>query len=1349
MPIKRALSSNKLFLPALTSVAVVALFALYDMGWVTRQQAYYNDRAFRVLDVIGVRIVTALGGLKNILASSTYTIDPGAAPERPALYVQNVLGLSPGDIANDVPVAMRRRLEAVSDETTAKAPFRMSLMPNRRGFWIHAEYVEPKPNAPLRCDANSAEYYSCLDVNLAPVVAPLISALSEGLFNDLFIADATGHVLYQHSPSPLRATELKPWIANAIAPPKSGDKADAPKVQDLSFDASDQRAIQIGDAKYRLYVQPLALKLDNNERLVVAGIRDVERLEMQALSVPHGVVVWVTLLLAAIFTFTWPILKIWYMSEAERLQHKQAVTLIVTVLWGAAFATAIVLWGAYEWRAPEREDTKLERFANAIETNLRKELNLALSVLERSRAADYPIAFQATKIYASRFFAPPVSDYPYFSYMFWVNGAGAQTLKLTADPQGTPLRSVAAAEYFKRAKEAHDSASAENLFSTPRDGSPGRHRYWLEPLRSPSTDEFLTILAMPAELPPAGTTPVSASKAPVVKVMAVRLESIWQSVLPRGYGFAIVDGDGLVKFHSNPAHNLVEDFTRETQSDRALAALLRQHGAGIVRTTYMGRPEIVRVAPLRAIDGAGWSLLTFHDTRDDEAVNVAMVMSPLWMFGLPLGIVALIVLPFAKQLQYPLAWAWPRHDAALIYGRSGVFNLMLLMAAFVGFADRSLLTDSAICLTAIGLALAYFATVERLPRVALALEIVAVVVFGYLVRHSAAFYGVAAYFVLAMLCAWAPRAQAPVRRWPGSRVYPFGAASLLLIVIALPMATVFKGTVESVERLALMREQLSVAVALAAREERVEQLYTRLGAPALGPERIDLRLDRYDDALVQTGDPPLQADASSPCLPIPGCPLTSEQVRFVLDRFIGYTIEKLARTDAGAELGALSRISDNNPAASIQWTRTGVRLPKGGQIVMQAALPRTRAETIRSAFPRWAGVGRRGGLGITAIWLGLGVWLYVITRQLFFATYRSAPPLETRARGQLADRHTIVLGPPRSGKRHYVGAFGSRVTVIDLRVLALEGSPWTLPDGLSDIVALDHFDHDIDQPAANAEKLRLVETLMLTSKKTVYLLSAVDPVYYLASGFPQTMVAEGTPAAEAMLLLDRWSEVLSRFETVLVEDRSVAPFAAFVERLRGRPFWREPAHARALECACRECDRTPHLRHLGRRLLIQQEGNAGLNEDMMLGLVADRASAYYRALWTTCSKQERLALFQLAADGWVNPKNKDAIMELDRRGLITSPRGFRVMNETFRRFVSASTYPNEVAEWETQERQSTWRALKLSLGIAGLLGAVWLFYAQQEFFDSSLAYIGGSITAATTLLKLVSDMRQKAGGKAV
>ena len=211
-------------------------------------------------------------------------------------------------------------------------------------------------------------------------------------------------------------------------------------------------------------------------------------------------------------------------------------------------------------------------------------------MLERASAAQFPSRFQTVNVLTPPLFTAPLTSYPYFSYIFWIDRDGTQTLKLTADAQGTPRRSVKDTEYFRRAKEAFESRSDNGLFDTPRaDGSAGSHRYWLEPLRSPSTDEFLAVMAIPAEPSPVARGGKTA--APVVaKVMAARLESLSQPVLPRGYGFAIVDGDGQVKFHSNPAHNLSEDFAKETQSDRALVALLRQHGgASCRRRTWGGR----------------------------------------------------------------------------------------------------------------------------------------------------------------------------------------------------------------------------------------------------------------------------------------------------------------------------------------------------------------------------------------------------------------------------------------------------------------------------------------------------------------------------------------------------------------------------------------------------------------------------------------------------------------------------------------------------------------------------------------------------------------------------------------
>jgi hypothetical protein len=113
----------------------------------------------------------------------------------------------------------------------------------------------------------------------------------------------------------------------------------------------------------------------------------------------------------------------------------------------------------------------------------------------------------------------------------------------------------------------------------------------------------------------------------------------------------------------------------------------------------------------------------------------------------------------------------------------------------------------------------------------------------------------------------------------------------------------------------------------------------------------------------------------------------------------------------------------------------------------------------------------------------------------------------------------------------------------------------------------------------------------------------------------------------------------------------------------------------------------------------------------------------------------------LAEDGWANCKNETAIHQLERRSLITRPDGLRIMNESFRQFVRHSQYREEIESWEQEGGQSVWQSVKLSLGITAVLGAAWLFYSQQQFFNSLVGYISAFGTATAVLVKWFADLR--------
>ena len=244
-----------------------------------------------------------------------------------------------------------------------------------------------------------------------------------------------------------------------------------------------------------------------------------------------------------------------------------------------------------------------------------------------------------------------------------------------------------------------------------------------------------------------------------------------------------------------------------------------------------------------------------------------------------------------------------------------------------------------------------------------------------------------------------------------------------------------------------------------------------------------------------------------------------------------------------------------------------------------------------------------------------------------------------------------------------------------------------------------------DMPGAlNLKKLELLERLDHVEHRKIILLSTVDPMFYLVSGFPGVVSANPDEWASSVQILDRWAALLSGFHKARFEDKSTRRFSRRLgveQKKRCQPGQGDRKSRLALmliNVVRQECDHTGPLRRIGFPLLLsrlqnlQETKESFLREEIMED-VLDRADAYYRSLWSTCTKDERLVLYQLAKDGWANPKNRKAIQDLIRRGLVVRSSGFHIMNRSFRQFVLDYQYPEEVAAWDQEIKLSSWRAV--------------------------------------------------------
>jgi hypothetical protein len=84
---------------------------------------------------------------------------------------------------------------------------------------------------------------------------------------------------------------------------------------------------------------------------------------------------------------------------------------------------------------------------------------------------------------------------------------------------------------------------------------------------------------------------------------------------------------------------------------------------------------------------------------------------------------------------------------------------------------------------------------------------------------------------------------------------------------------------------------------------------------------------------------------------------------------------------------------------------------------------------------------------------------------------------------------------------------------------------------------------------------------------------------------------------------------------------------------------------------------------------------------------------------------------------------------------------FRILNESFRRFLSSAATSELKQEWQRESRQSGWGRAHGVFFTTMLLIGVFLLTTQNELWQSSAGYVTTALGAFGTLGKLLSTVR--------
>jgi hypothetical protein len=1243
------------------------------------------------------------------------------------------------------------KLEGPARFSGGQEPERVTIIsPDRQSSQLTFEYSGPVAKVGYR-----------VTFGVLATFDDLVGTFGKDVFDNILIVSSTkddNTVIFQKPPSGAQVTRL-----NTVRDRKG---AEVPFASVRS--SSDVFELNLAGATYKAFLQPLRLATTRfpgdafrRETVygdwTVCGLVRADTFRTESLAISYTVVL-VFLFVFVMVTASWPLLKLWSIRTGERLGRSDVILASISVLTISGLLT-FFLADMYAYRRlDDTLDGQLERFAETIVTSFQSEvqqLERALKYLDDRMNDSTTAKFERRKI--KILMDPELNLTPFHAYFEIVSQTGVdgmQVKKWTIKNAPTPLISVAERNYFKKIRKGQGWPL--DFGDTSHSGT-SNVQYWLEPIISWTTGETRVELSRQSD------------KTEQVVSITARLISLQHPVTPPGLGYAVLDEDGTVLFHSDLSRTLAENFVQECDGNRLLRSHLESRASEWINAAYMGRAHRLYIMPLR---GLPWTLIVFRDKEIARTVNLEMLSAAIILYFCG-GLVFL--LPVLLFCMWRPDWMWPDPNRLADYKlllAAHALLIVLSLSEFFVFRHHHvpflafLLPPFTFLLTYLELREGVdpswrYRTVSLLLLMALP---VLLLVFGaYDVDEARAGGGehLVRLFVLTLVQAMAMygilvfvlRPPQPFHRAlnPSTRplqkiglrfraAYLLLGTTLMLIISVAPALVIFRAAHDTEMETLVKHGQFHLAHSFAARDERVRDEYRGVALPSGYVEnRICDRRDRHVGFFFDTRHVSVPIDQSSNC--------TSQEHLFE------QAMEKVRPIYNDIAVETHELVHDATADCSFQWRSGKTYIELASVATATGALARflpmqSDIPTLRwpATFWGWFGVAAMILLTLAIIyWLVRFVGKRIFLLDLFLPAPISAPVTDL---GEVTE-NTLVLGMPHSG----TSALLARFKPLDIRQIVAAGT-WQehMAQELSperEIVAIDHFESAMDDPECNSLKLRLLEKFV-HANRTLVVASACDP-----NDFPlsQPDQANGKPAKDedekvqqeelerAARYRDRWANVWSTFTrrvyvtaTADTDDK----LKMLQEAILASGF--TPAVADKLH---RECAPTERLRSIG-IAIARSLAHAELSEEQVVIQVLDHARAYYRALWATCAREEKIALFDLAQDGFVNA-TPTVLQRLAERGLILRSPRVRLMNESFRRF-AAETGVQEAVIALQKEEWSPWMAIRGTLVIAAIAVAMFVFLTQKELLNRSTAFIGAVSGGIPALVKLFDFFRERRTG---
>lgn len=1391
-PVENEKGSAPWLIPVVTVVLLAVAFCGYYFIYVGARRQYLANRNFRALALLGEQLQQRISIHSNILKFCADVASEANIGHRGKQKLERFLLVHKEDFR--LPDDEKFR-ESLKDYLAYLSPsFELNPKSGNDRAGAAGLRVERRNNDWMLVLNSVRDYEGSL--KLDDLMKPLVGSAP---FDDILLVSNRGSIVYQQNKAGPQFTTLSALlqsqaaVADKAGKPSGEGEGSKPAAASAAKDGGSSgetpvrfnsdpvwrnRSLHLTDVvlagvPYKLFLQPVLVstatdsdaKKDAASEWVLCGLRSSAALDWEALSLSYTFFIWCTFAFFIVWA-NYKVLKIFFMNRRERLRLREFGTLGLSLLLLSTVLTLSLL--QVNFRLTDDTDARLkalgEKFSGGIRDELRQMQNQLVNwcqsdelqkdlasvdvnnqeVIRNTPQNKHPVLSLAKDRIDS---TPTPSFYPFTANAFWTDDDGHQIVKWSATQYVTPMIDVSQSPIFQRPAAHFDS---DNL------------TFQVASLMPPNKVEFVATFGMKLRacagrrLDPTLGDDIRGGAG----FLTTQPLTLIDPILPYGFGFMLVDESGNVLFHSDKNRNGGENLRLETDDNRELYAAIYSHASQrSLPLTYRGTEYRALVVPAPGISQAGWSLIVFRDltsvrTLDLQAMAVASTL--LVLILAPLIVVASIRVAMLR-LRYAPEWLWPngRRIETYLYQifLYTVSSAALLVVCFWGTVEAIVVSSAASVYTAALLTWwsyrVYPSAAEKpLARKARRLAVAPGVLAG---GGAATLLGMIVLdwprsvpevlILLGGIVAVVPLLDRPRRlllagfhrtkmaarnaEWtaPESerrgildyrRCYVMSVLLLLVLTGVLVPMSLFRAGLSAERRLEAKQEQRYLG-------SRVSERWTAIVAAS---ERNQLSDAAWKALTENAGSPPPRGPWSW-IVPVD---LGSGKSDLWLGRhttgtpefYSGWWRWLLYRmhhdyNEASAEL--LGVIPDRGNTADWTWDSE----PESVTLRWHGAHPTNQIRDplaahddllIASQLPRLSWVGATTCLGIIlVVALVVGGLLRGLARKLFL--FRVAP-LTMKGARLLAEfvregKNVVALLPPVHDWQLEAPKW-----TLDIEAHA-QAAGWMDSVDFSAIptqlpIEVQHFEFTTGDPEIDSQKFVLLERLKARR-----------------NGEVSVVVVMTVPVSA-----DDYRRMFSDWEVV---DMREEPF-----------LWLKEYEGPAQHLIWNECRPIPALWPIGAQLAKDLREQGIYSRETVASEILERADAYYRLVWRECSKEQKFVLSHLAEDGAVNPMNDRAIQQLLRRGLITNDPQFRVVNESFRRFVRTAATADLKLEWLRESRHSGWgKAQGAFLTSMTLLG-LFLLTTQNALWQSAAAYVTTALGALGTMAKLFDAVRARGGG---